>query len=43
MPDIFKVTDRELAKIQSFIKDNYKDMYLKCSSISENGYYGDKN
>ena len=21
----------------------YKDMYLKWSSISENGYYGDKN
>lgn len=37
------LTDRELAKIQSFIKDNYKDMYLKWSSISENGYYGDKN
>mgnify|MGYP002680638220 FL=1 len=37
------LTDRELAKIQSFIRDNYKDMYLKWSSISENGYYGDKN
>lgn len=36
------LTDRELAKIQSFIKDNYKDMYLKWSSMSENGFYGDK-
>lgn len=37
------LTDRELAKIQGFIKDNYKDMYLKWSSMSENGFYGDKN
>ena len=36
------LTDRELAKIQDFIKDNYKDMYLKWSSMSENGFYGDK-
>lgn len=37
------LTDRELRSIQSFIKDNYKEMYLKWSSMSENGYYGDKN
>lgn len=37
------LTDRELAKIQDFIRDNYKEMYLKWSSMSENGYYGDKN
>lgn len=36
------LTDRELSKIQSFIKDNYKEMYLKWSSMSENGFYGDK-
>lgn len=36
------LTDRELSKIQAFIKDNYKDMYLKWSSMSENGYYGEK-
>ena len=36
------LTDRELAKIQGFIKDNYKEMYLKCSSMSENGFYGEK-
>ena len=36
------LTDRELAKIQGFIKDNYKEMYLKWSSMSENGFYGDK-
>ena len=37
------LTDRELNKIQSFIKDNYKEMYLKWASMSENGFYGDKN
>lgn len=35
------LTDRELSKIQSFIKDNYKEMYLKWASMSENGFYGD--
>lgn len=37
------LTERELRSIQSFIKDNYKEMYLKWSSMSENGYYDDKN
>ena len=37
------LTERELNRIQAFIKDNYKDMYLKLSSMSENGYYRDKN
>ena len=32
------LTDRELSKIQSFIKDNYKEMYLKWASMSENGF-----
>lgn len=36
------LTDRELAKIQDFIKDNYKDMYLKWSSMSANSFYGDE-
>lgn len=35
------LTDRELSKIQNFIKDNYKEMYLKWASMSENGFYGD--
>lgn len=34
------LTDREMRKIQAFIKDNYKEMYLKWSEISENGFYG---
>jgi len=34
------LTDKEIAKIQSFIKENYKEMYLKWSRYSENGYWG---
>ena len=33
------LNDREIAKIQSFIKDNYKEMYLKWSQYSNNGYF----
>ena len=36
------LTERELRKIQAFIKDNYKEMYLKWSEMSENGFYGEK-
>lgn len=35
------LTDRELNRIQDFIKENYKEMYLKWSTMSENGFYGD--
>ncbi len=35
------LTDRELRKIQAFIKENYKEMYLKWSEMSENGFYGE--
>lgn len=35
------LTDRELSKIQSFIKDNYKEMCLKWASMSENGFFGE--
>ena len=34
------LTDREMRKIQAFIKDNYKEMYLKWTEMSENGFYG---
>ncbi len=34
------LTDREINKIQAFIKANYKDMYLKWSAYSSEGYYG---
>ena len=33
------LTEKEIHKIQMFIKDNYKDMYKKWSSISKEGYY----
>lgn len=33
------LTDRELRGIQAFIKENYKEMYLKWSSLSEEGFY----
>ena len=36
------LTERELRKIQAFIKDNYQEMYLKWSEMSENGFYGEK-
>lgn len=34
-----RLTDKELRIIREFIKDNYKDMYLKWASMSNNGYY----
>lgn len=35
------LTEKELSKIQDFIKINYKDMYIKWSEYSSNGYFGD--
>lgn len=34
------LNDREISKIQAFIKLNYKEMYLRWSKYSENGFYG---
>lgn len=33
------LNDREIRKIQIFIKNNYKEMYLKWASYSEQGFY----
>ena len=33
------LTDREISKIQAFIKENYEKMYEKCAQYSENGFY----
>lgn len=33
------LTDREIRGIQAFIKENYKEMYLKWSSLSDEGFY----
>ena len=34
-----RLTDRELCTIREFIKDNYKEMYLKWSAMSQQGFY----
>lgn len=36
------LNDREIRKIQEFIKQNYQEMYLKWSEYSHEGYYGKK-
>lgn len=33
------LNDRELRCIQQFIKENYREMYLKWSRLSEEGFY----
>lgn len=38
-----RLNDREIAKIQAFIKDNYKEMYKRWSEYSEHGFYGSNN
>lgn len=34
--------DSDIRIIQEFIKDNYKEMYIKWSEKSSNGFYGEK-
>lgn len=36
-----QLNDREIRKIREFIKDNYKDMYLKWREIADTGFYGE--
>lgn len=36
-----RLTDKELRIIREFIKDNYKEMYIKWSNMSNKGFYGD--
>lgn len=35
------LSDRDLAMIQKFIKNNYQEMYMKWSEKSNKGYYMD--
>ena len=35
------LNDREINIIQKFIKKNYKEMYLKWSLYSQEGFYGE--
>jgi hypothetical protein len=37
------LNDREIRKIQEFIKQNYQEMYLKWSEYSIESYYEKKN
>lgn len=34
-----KLNEREILKIQRFIKKNYQEMFLKWSAYSTNGFY----
>ncbi len=34
------LNEREIRMIQEFIKDNYRDMYLKWAQYSKNSFYG---
>ena len=36
------LNDREIRKIQGFIKENYLEMYQKWACYSQQGFYGDK-
>ncbi len=33
------LTDKDLRVIQEFIKDNYKEMYIRWAKMSPNGFY----
>lgn len=34
------LNERDARRIRDFIKENYREMYLKWSEKSDNGYYG---
>ena len=34
------LNEREVRKIQAFIKENYQEMYLKWAAYSKEGFYG---
>lgn len=36
-----QLNEREIKKIQAFIKYHYKEMYLKWCEIADTGFYGD--
>lgn len=36
------LNDREILGIQSFIRENYREMYLKWSLLSDKGFYGER-
>ena len=36
------LTECEVRKIRAFIKEHYKEMYLKWMELSDTGFYGEK-
>ena len=36
-----QLNDREVRKIREFIKQHYKEMYLKWQELADTGYYGE--
>jgi len=36
-----KLNEREIRIIQRFIRQNYKEMYMKWAKYSNNGFFGD--
>lgn len=36
------LSERELSQIRAFIKENYQEMYLKWSLLSDEGFYGER-
>lgn len=36
-----QLTDREIRMIREFIKENYKEMYMKWAEKSDYGFYGE--
>lgn len=36
------LNNREILGIQSFIRENYREMYLKWSLLSDKGFYGER-
>ena len=36
------LTEREVRKIRAFIKEHYKEMYLKWMELSDTGFYGER-
>ena len=37
-----RLNDREVSGIREFIKDNYREMYLRWPEISDEGFFGSK-
>ncbi len=36
------LNDREIRSIQMFISENYREMYLKWSALSDEGFFGER-